>query len=292
VKLADPHYKDGQTIVSGSDSGNTTRLAPDHFKSTYGAMADRGLAQIDQTQRMSETLGRSAVPQNVDDAADYFHAFAKGKSTEEVRTEYQSYLKNFYVHSGDGVDWDERVAMKDRPKELSALIREQPQLADGRRAIDCEGYSYLTDRIFGGVKNADGTKRFDVTYARASDHVITGVFEAGKKGGGGFSVNNSDTAPIVGLLTSPMARNNALAQQMSGRAYDVIGFGANQDAAAVWAGDHLRPGAMVYDGLTQRLVGPVTPAFADAYDRARAQRQGHLSPSEFVGLLDQGKITP
>jgi hypothetical protein len=289
VKVADPNYKDGQ-VIQFSSGVNTDRLAPDGFKSTYGATADRRLAQIDQNQRMNKTLGRPASPQSVDDARDYFNAYAKGKTTDQVRTEYQSYLKNFYVHTGDGVDWDPKIDPKDRPAQLQSMLNQQDQTKDGRTLVDCEGFSYLTDHILGGVSNPDGSKRFDVTYARNSEHVITGVFDRG--GGLGFTVNNSNTTLLAVRPNDPAAENNAIASQLAGSAYEVLGFGANQDDAAVWSGGHLKPGAMVYDGATHQLVGSVTSQFADAFDRARAERGGYLSASQFVGLIDQGKIRP
>jgi hypothetical protein len=288
VKLADPKYKDGQGITF-EENGNTNRVAPNQFKSTYGAMADRRLAQIDQTQRMSETLGRRAVPENVDDARDYFAAYAKGKSTDQVRTEYQSYLQNFYVHTGEGVDWDPKVAQKDRPKDLQQLLSRQPETADGRTLVDCEGFSYLTDHVLGGVTNPDGSKRFDVAYVASTDHMIAGVFDRNAKGGG-FVVNNSNTAPLGGPLDTPVARADALAKQMSGRQYDVLAFGADPSGAQVFDGQrHLLTGTIMYDG--DRLAGAVTPELSAAYDRARAH-YGYLSASQFVALLDQGKIQP
>jgi hypothetical protein len=288
VKVADPSYKDGDEIRSEED-GNTNRVAPNQFKSTYGAIADRGLAQIDMSKRMSKALGRPASPENVDDARDYFTAYAKGKSTDQVRTEYDGYLKNSYVHAGDGVDWDPAVAPKDRPEQLQSLLSKQPETADGRRIVDCEGFSYLTGHVLGGVTNPDGSKRFDVVYVGTSDHLITGVFDRNARNAG-FSVNNATTAPLSGPLDTPEARGDALAKTMNGSAYNVVAFGSDPSGAEVFdAQHHLRTGTVLYDG--SELAGVVTPQISAAFDRARSQRL-YLSPSQFVGLIDQGKITP
>jgi hypothetical protein len=224
-------------LARSDGKGNVSDIKLSDFKSTYGDLATHHLAQIDQTKQMQATLGRSVDPHNVDDAREYFNAYAKGKPTDQVRGEYERYLKNFYTHSGEGVTWDKEVPEADRPNQLNDLFGAQDQDLKGRTIIDCEGYSYLTDHVMGGIKNADGSPRFNVDYAEKQTHVITGVFENHAQKGQplqGFSVNNSSTKMFSGPITKDAQRRQALSDELfsgAGRVSYAVGFGSDQAAA-------------------------------------------------------------
>ena len=172
--------------------GNTTRVKKSGFQETTVTAADRGLAQAAQLERMEKTLGRKVDPHNVEDAKAYFQKFSQGKNTDEVRKEFDSYLKNFYAHSGNGVDWNAAVPEKDRPARFGELLANQPTDKSGRKLVDCEGYCYLTGAILGGVKGADGKPRFDVRYVQQPGHIIAAVRDRAPKGQS-FTVNNDTT---------------------------------------------------------------------------------------------------
>ncbi|MDP3501560.1 MAG: hypothetical protein Q8S33_14540 [Myxococcales bacterium] len=181
----------------GSDK-KITFSHPSTFQETLGTAASRKLEQIDQAERMTKALGRTADPTNVHDAKAYFDAISSKratpmKSTVEVGQEFERYTRNFYQHPG-GLTWDPRdpVAERVKPGTLNEMLHGSPAHArdvTGRAALDCEGYTYLTAALF------QNNPRFDVAFASSSSHISAGVFEKGSRDTG-FIVDSTHE-PIV-----------------------------------------------------------------------------------------------
>lgn len=115
------------------------------------------------------------------DAGAYFQAFSRGHEAKAVASEFQSYLQAFYKHAGAGVEWNAAIPQDARAGRLDELVGNQLQDESHRRVIDCEG-----------IKNADGSGRFEVEYASRPGHVIAGVTEPTTKQI--FVVNNDEVS--------------------------------------------------------------------------------------------------
>jgi hypothetical protein len=302
------NFQEGRHVIPVDSPHSHATVDPTSYRSTYGQLADRRLAQIDQTQRMQQLTGRTELdPRNMDHVRDYFQRYSEGRTTDQVRGEYQSYLQNFYAHSGDGVEWTSSIPQNERPARMTEILRDQPRDASGRAIIDCEGYTYMTDSILGGVRNPDGNRRFDLVYAERPGHVTTGVFD--RNSGQGFGQNNGDTTMFEGRFTTPIGRQRrgvepsigagtaqwdsqavaqATARSIATDHYNVIGLGRTPEAARASDDTGLpRVGAYIYDG--DRIIGTVTPQFRDGYAEWRNRRLGGGSVSEYLGALDRGE---
>ncbi|HSE41136.1 MAG TPA: hypothetical protein VLH08_10270 [Acidobacteriota bacterium] len=143
-------------------------------------------AQKDYCAKMAGIIGTDIPnPPSVNASRNYFQQLAnRGATPEQIKTEYQQYLKTFYRHPG-GVTWDPKLD----PKNLDKNFGQQPVAKDGKRLIDCEGYSALTENILGGIKKND-KPMFDIMHGSGGGHVITGVFPHGGDPRKGFVVSN------------------------------------------------------------------------------------------------------
>ncbi|MBL8954843.1 MAG: hypothetical protein JNK82_28960 [Myxococcaceae bacterium] len=167
---------------------------PADLTETVGALAQRKLDQINQTERMSNVLGRTVDPTNINEVKAYFDTISaknppaplKPMTTAQVQQEFGAYTKNFYSATG-GLDWDpkDKAAARVTPGTLNEMFHgdpPHPRDLTGRAATDCEGLTYLTAAVF------QNNPRFDVSFAGAADHISATVFEKGTADQG-FSVN-------------------------------------------------------------------------------------------------------
>ena len=281
-------YEPGDDIrLERGGSSNTIDISD--FRSTYGELANHRLRQIETHDRMEAALGRQIDPRDMDDARAYFQSYAQGRSADEVRTEYQGYLESFYSHTGHGVEWNDAIPGNDRPAQMTALLRNQPHDASGRTLVDCEGYSYMTDRILGGLTDDNGDRRFDVLYASRPGHIITTVFD--RTAAQGFSVDNSDTEMLEGDLTTDAGRLNAVAQSIAGEYYNVVGVSRTSEGSSATRSEDGAPavGAYIYNG--REVLGTVTPELQQGFAEWRGRRLSG-SVSEYLAALDRGDVRP
>lgn len=278
-------FSEGGNILM-TRGGTSSSVDTGDFRSTYGEMAQMRLNQIQVHDRMETTLGRTVDPNNMDDARAYLQSYSEGADTDAVRGEYQNYMEAFFVHSGQGVTWDETVSENDRPDQLTSLLATQPQDDAGRTLVDCEGFSYMTDTLLGGITDESGDNRFNVAYASRPGHVITAAFD--RTSGEAFSVNNDNTEMLTGDLSTNVGRTTALGEAIAGNHYNVIAFADNPAGATATTTEEGRPavGAIVWDG--NRAVGTVTQQMQDDYHAWSSQRFGGGSISQYIGALDRG----
>lgn len=284
VQRADGDYTPGDDIRL-TRRGTSNSVDVSDFRSTYGELAQQRLRQIETHDRMEARLGRTVDPSNMADAQAYFQSYAQGHSTDDVRQEYQRYLESSFVHTGRGVEWTDRVAEDDRPAHMTELLASQPRDDAGRALVDCEGYTYMTEAILGGITDDEsGQRRFDVLYASRPGHIVAGVFD--RVGGQGFTVNNDDTELLSQQVVSGQARVQALGEEIAGNTYDVIGFGRTPSAASATQTEDGAPalGAAVWDGRS--VVGTVTPELQSGFREWSSQTLGG-SISQYIGHLDR-----
>jgi hypothetical protein len=154
------------------------------------AKASRG-AQYEFVSRMNGVVGYDRIknPPTVEDAKLYFQKMAdKGASPAQIRDEYGKFTSTFYKPAE--VDWEGKPAGLD-VNRLDEQFKDQPIIKDGRRLIDCEGFSGMSEKVLGGIKRRDGQPMFDVVHAGSSRHAVAGVFEHGGDARRGFIVNNN-----------------------------------------------------------------------------------------------------
>ncbi len=192
-------------------------------------------------------------------------------------------MEAFFVHSGQGVTWDETVSENDRPDQLTGLLASQPKDDSGRTLVDCEGYCYMTDTLLGGITDESGANRFDVAYVSRPGHVISAAFD--RTSGEAFSVNDDNTAMLSGDLTTNQGRTRALGEAIASDHYNVISTARSPDEATATQSEDGGPalGALVWDG--NRVLGTVTPEFQTAYRDWASQRLGGGLISQFIGHL-------
>ncbi len=194
---------------------NNSRIDDGSFQISSTELADKGLAQTEQLERMSKLTGRKPFdPHSMKDVQAYFKAFAKGKAkdTAAVSNELGAYMKNFYAHAGPkgSVTWNEKIARKDRPANADFLLSHQPTDKAGRKIVNCEGFAFIAAAALREVKMGDGRPRF-LTYsvggnptgiekdpknpAPGSGHEIAFVFDEAStpKKGKAFKVDNAVT---------------------------------------------------------------------------------------------------
>ena len=170
-------------------TGTNTTFIKDGSKLENISDADAQKArqsQKDYCAKMSGIIGTDVPnPPSVNASKNYFQQLAnRGATPDQIKNEYQDYLKTFYQHPG-GVNWDPKLD----PKNLDKNFGQQPLAKDGKRLIDCEGYSAMTENILGGIKK-DGKPMFDIMHGAGGGHVITGVYPHGGDPRKGFIVSN------------------------------------------------------------------------------------------------------
>ncbi|MBK8011621.1 MAG: hypothetical protein IPK13_09730 [Deltaproteobacteria bacterium] len=266
-----------QRIQITREDGTQTHIAPTSFQSTYGELAELRTRQMDFEDRMESTLGRPADPHNLTDARAYFQEYARGHSVDQVRQTYGQYLDTFYAHPGSGVDWEPSRHEDDRAAHLQGMLDQQPTDDAGRRITDCEGFAYLTENILGDVRREDGSHRFDVRYASRPGHIIAGAFD--RESGEGFTVNNASTEMVEGPAADERSRTRAMAGEISGGYYNVVGYGSSPSEATAVDEDGLpRFGSIVWDGHQGRQL--VDFPFQESF---RQWRERHESLSPTIG---------
>ncbi len=143
-------------------------------------------SQKDYCTKMSGIIGTDIPnPPSINASKNYFQQLAnRGATPEQIKNEYGEYMKTFYQHPG-GVNWDPKLD----PKNLDKNFSQQPTAKDGKRLIDCEGYSAMTENILGGVQK-NGKPMFDIMHGAGGGHVITGVYPHDGDPRKGFIVSN------------------------------------------------------------------------------------------------------
>lgn len=170
-------------------TGTNTTFVKDGSKLENISDADANKAREAQKNycaKMSGIIGTDVPnPPSVNASKNYFQQLAnRGATPDQIKNEYQEYMKTFYQHPG-GVNWDPKLD----PKNLDKNFSQQPLAKDGKRLIDCEGYSAMTENILGGIKK-DGKPMFDIMHGAGGGHVITGVYPHGGDPRKGFIVSN------------------------------------------------------------------------------------------------------
>lgn len=171
--------------VKGGKNGVDATL-PVSKPITNAEVAAIKLAQVDQAQKMSKIVGQPFDATNPKDVRRYFDTVSKDPKvkTADLRDEFGAYVKNFHTPA-DKVDWGPNsppIGKRTDGDALNGMFQNAESDRSGRRALDCEGHSYLTGAIFAG------NPRFDVTYASTKEH-ITAIVTEKKSSSSGFSVN-------------------------------------------------------------------------------------------------------
>ncbi|MBL8916696.1 MAG: hypothetical protein JNM17_38700 [Archangium sp.] len=163
---------------------------------TNAEVAAIKLGQVAQAEKMSNLVGQPFDATNPKDVRRYFDAVSKDPkvTTANLRDEFATYVKNFHTPA-DKVDWGPNsppIGKRTDPEALNGMFQNTETDRSGRRALDCEGHSYLTGAIF------SGNPRFDVTYASDPAH-ITAIVTEKKSPTKGFSVNTLYPDPVAEL---------------------------------------------------------------------------------------------
>lgn len=218
-------FDEKREVLVRSSSGNELKLDTEKFASTVGATAKTRLEQLSVQERMSTALGRPVDPGSMKDAGAYFQAYSKGHDAKAVASEFQSYLQAFYKHSGSGVEWNRSIPQDARAGRLDELLGPQLQDEAHRRVVDCEGFAYLSDRLLGGIQNADGSRRFQVEYATRPGHVIAAVTEPATKQ---FFVVNNENVSEPEARGSTADQHERIARVLCGTDENVVGISTRQ----------------------------------------------------------------
>lgn len=229
-------------------AGNKLSIDTRKFHSTVGEAAQLRLDQLALQERMTTTLGRPVDLKSIADASAYFQTFARGRDATAVSKEFGAYLKANFKHSGDGAEWSAKIPQDERAGRLDELLKGQFADDAGRSVIDCEGFAYLSDRLLGGIKNADGSNRFVVEYATRPGHVITGVSEPGTDAL--FTVNNENVSQPA-QAPSQRERYAQIAKELCGKYLNVIGISRKQSQSNPVEVSTLKPpreGSLIWDG--------------------------------------------
>lgn len=198
-------YPRGMVRTIDAD-GSELKIAPYSHDTTFGAIAARRIAQLEQRERMTAALGREVDPFKAEDARAYFGEYEKRHSTAELKSELGNYLASFYVHAGEGADWSASVAEDDRAKKLDQLFANVPLDEAGRKIIDCEGFAAIAESIFGA------SEKFDMYYVQRPGHVVAAVVAKDKSEM--FVVNNQR------VLDVPMDPTGEALRKAAGAAKD------------------------------------------------------------------------
>ena len=194
---ADPlgNHPENMKKINGYQTGsNYTKVVGDDLANISDADAKKSReAQKDFTTKMSGITGTDVTnPPSVNAARAYFQGMAdRGASQDQIKKEYGEYLKTFYRHPG-GVDWNPKLD----PKNLDKNFSQQPIAKDGKRLVDCEGFSALTENVLGGIKK-NGQPMFDIMHSASPGHVVAGVFPHGGDPKKGFVVDNNEVKDVT-----------------------------------------------------------------------------------------------
>lgn len=172
---------------------NTTKIIGDDLANISDADAEKSRkTQQDFCAKMSGLTGLDVPnPPSTKAARGYFQAMAdRGASPDQIKSEYGQYLKTFYRHPG-GVDWNPAID----PKTVDSQFAQQPLAKDGKRLVDCEGFSALAENVLGGIKK-NGQPMFDIKHAASPGHVVTAIFPHGGDIKKGFIVDNTEVSDV------------------------------------------------------------------------------------------------
>ena len=177
---------------------------------TLGGIGDTRLAQADQIDRMTKTLGRPVDPQNLNDVKAYFQQVKKDQGMAGAAKEFGLYTENFAKHpAGPRTDWKDARSDLTDPQKLTEILKGQPRDAAGRTVLDCEGHTWLAAAVFG--------KDNDVVFMNDKSHIAVSVFD--KKTGEGFFVNTMATPRVQSMAEKAKTekqRNVLTAQYFAG----------------------------------------------------------------------------
>lgn len=253
-------------VPTGPKGGTTVTLLPRSFETTTGELGTLKQSQVALRTKMETLLGRKVDPKNPSDAQEYFQSFARTHTNAQVAQEYQGYLQGFFKHSGDDVEWTRAIPQDERGRRVSELLAGQISDGAGRVIIDCEGFSYLTEHILGGLRDQRDEPRFNVLYATRQGHVITAVVAPGAKEV--FVVNNdkvSDPWPVK----TPQDVLNLVGRELMGQSDGIYGVSVKQSGSLPQgSAEHYAPprvGALIW--VDEKVAGTVTPEVADMYRR-------------------------
>lgn len=288
VNLVQPHvdaerrrstsFDPARHVAQVDNNGTHTEITPTSatYNTTYNGLAERRLAQIQQTRDIQRVVP-NGDPNNVDHMRQYFTNYSQNHTTEQTGQEYQRYLQNFYAHPGNnGVTWRSDIPPDQRPARVQEMFNGQPRDTSGRTIIDCEGYTYLTDRIFRDMPGQNGQPRFGVVHAGTPDHVIAGVVD--RNTGEGFTVNNSDTRSFQARSAADVAL--AMGREIGRDNLTLIAMGdrpSRADAADDGTGQpHV--GSIIWNG-SNGPVGVVDEGFVTEWQQAQS------NPQDYVRIL-------
>ncbi len=193
---------DPPRIQADNGKGITTDGEVAKFNSTYEQMADMKMKQTDHVKEMAAKTklpaGEKFDPQNLDHVKAYFQQVSNenpGKGGGAVvQKEYQRYMDNFTAHPGGKIEWpespDQNVA------NFKQLYKDQPKDAAGRTLVNCKSYNYLTEKVLGDVKGADGKPRFETYYATRDNrtHTACGVYD--RASGNAFTMSDGKCTDV------------------------------------------------------------------------------------------------
>lgn len=215
----DENGVEGKAYKNGS---NTTIIKPALSISDSEANASRS-AQRDYCAKMSGVMGTDVSnPPSANAAKGYFQAMAdKGATPAEIRTEYEAYSKTFFRHPGGGSTWEPKL--DPRSEGFKDQLKDAPIAKDGKRLVDCETFSAMSEHALGGIKAKDGKPMFEVMHAQSGEHKVTGFFPRGGDARQGFVVDNQTTHTFSSSVVpsdkdwahtkDPQARERALVRR-------------------------------------------------------------------------------
>lgn len=184
----------GAKVMGYQTGPNYTMVKGDGLEKITDAQAEASRdKQRDFCDKMSGVMGVDVQnPPSATAARGYLQTLAdRGASTEQIKQEYDQFLKTFYAHPG-GVSWKDGLD----PKNIDQRFGEQPIAKDGRRLIDCEGFAALSENVLGGLKK-NGQPMFDVKLSSSAEHVVCGVFPHGQDPKSGFVVDNYNVRDLA-----------------------------------------------------------------------------------------------
>lgn len=196
----------GDQAITRSGPGGRVRVAidPDDHDLMGVTAARLQRAQAEWIEGLRAAVGPDADPYRLDDVREYFSTIAaEDASVDTIATHLRNYASAFYVHAGSDVaylGWPDENA---RPAAAQEIIDSTVSTIDGRRVIDCEGFTYLASHLAGEIQGQDGTPRFNQWFVSTERHITLLLYDLDHPGQGiyvdndGISARHSSTDDLL-----------------------------------------------------------------------------------------------
>ncbi len=169
----------GSEAVRRSGPGGRVRvdIDPDDHDLMGVSAARLQRAQLDWIDGLRAVVGADADPYVLEDVREYLAVVARDGDVDDLARCMREYAEAFYVHAGSDVRYEGWPDENTRPAGAQSIMDSTLSTVDGRRLIDCEGFTYLASHLTSDIQGRDGGNRFDQWFVSTESHITLLLYD-------------------------------------------------------------------------------------------------------------------